>query len=75
VRQHKLLEDPCLHLRQAKQLMRLPVSVSERQVDDPLLPPKVEDPLGLRDRAMLELMYASGLRVSEIIAIKVLHCA
>jgi integrase/recombinase XerD len=73
IRQNKLKEDPCLYLRQAKQLMRLPVSLSEKQIENLLLAPNVEDPLGLRDRAMLELMYASGLRVSEIIEIKFLH--
>jgi integrase/recombinase XerD len=73
IRQNKLKEDPCLYLRQAKQLMRLPVSLSEKQIENLLLAPNVEDPLGLRDRAMLELMYASGLRVSEIIMIKFLH--
>jgi integrase/recombinase XerD len=73
LRQNKLTEDPCLYLRQAKQLMRLPVSLSEKQIEHLLLAPNVEEPLGLRDRAMLELMYASGLRVSEIIEIKFLH--
>ena len=73
IRQNKLTEDPCLYLRQAKQLMRLPVSLSEKQIEQLLLAPDVEEPLGLRDRAMLELMYASGLRVSEIIMIKFLH--
>ena len=73
IRQNKIIEDPCLYLRQAKQLMRLPVSLSEKQIEHLLLAPNVADPLGLRDRAMLELMYASGLRVSEIIMIKFLH--
>jgi integrase/recombinase XerD len=45
-------------------------TLSEKQVDDLLNAPDVETPLGLRDRAMLELMYASGLRVSELVAMK-----
>ena len=73
MRQHKVLEDPCLHIRPAKQLMRLPTSLSEQQIENLLLAPNISDPLGLRDRAMLELMYASGLRVSEMIMVKFLH--
>lgn len=73
LRQNKLTIDPCLHIRPAKQLMRLPTSLSEKQIEQLLLAPNTDEALGLRDRAMLELMYASGLRVSEIIAIKFLQ--
>ncbi len=52
--------------------MRVPKTLSEKQVDDLLGAPDVESPLGLRDRAMLEVMYASGLRVSELVALKVI---
>lgn len=66
-------EDPCQQLRAAKQAPRFPSSLSEKQVEDLLKAPNLEEPLGLRDRAMIELMYASGLRVSEIISLKLIH--
>jgi integrase/recombinase XerD len=53
--------------------MRFPTSLSEAQVEALLQAPNIEENLGLRDRAMLELMYASGLRVSEIIVLKLIH--
>lgn len=73
IRQNLLTEDPCLNLRPAKQAMRFPTSLSEAQVEALLQAPNTEENLGLRDRAMLELMYASGLRVSEIIVLKLIH--
>lgn len=62
--------DPCIGLRAAKQAMRFPKILSEEQITTLLNAPDVETPLGLRDRTMLELMYASGLRVSEIVSLK-----
>ncbi len=61
--------DPTLKLLAARQPQRLPKSLSESQVDALLRAPDVDTPLGLRDRAMLELMYASGLRVSELVGL------
>ncbi|XP_014680205.1 PREDICTED: tyrosine recombinase XerD-like, partial [Priapulus caudatus] len=49
----------------------LPETLSERQVDNLLEAPDVIDPLGLRDRAMLELLYATGLRVSELVTLEI----
>ncbi|MGB1581963.1 MAG: site-specific tyrosine recombinase XerD, partial [Nevskiales bacterium] len=49
----------------------LPKTISEQQVEDLLAAPNVDDPLGLRDRSMLELMYATGLRVSELVTLTV----
>lgn len=63
-------KDPCIGLRAAKQAMRFPKILSEEQITILLNAPDVETPLGLRDRTMLELMYASGLRVSEIVSLK-----
>ena len=73
IRQNFLIEDPCLQLRPAKQGMRMPISLTEQQVEALLQAPNLEEDLGLRDRAMIELMYASGLRVSEMIHLKLIH--
>ena len=62
--------DPCMTLRAAKQAQRFPKTLSEDQVTRLIQAPDIETPLGLRDRTMLELMYASGLRVSEIVNLK-----
>jgi integrase/recombinase XerD len=57
----------------AKQALRVPKTLGEAQVDALLCAPDVDTHRGLRDRAMLELMYASGLRVSELVGLKTLH--
>ena len=62
--------DPCMKLRAAKQAQRFPKTLSEAQIVALLNAPNTDTPLGLRDRTMLELMYASGLRVSEIVTLK-----
>jgi integrase/recombinase XerD len=59
--------DPCLNLLPAKQAQRLPKTLSEKQVEALLEAPDVNVPVGLRDRAMLETLYATGLRVSELV--------
>jgi integrase/recombinase XerD len=70
LRQHLVEQDPCLKLRAAKQAQRLPKVLSEEQITTLLNTPDTAEALGLRDRTMLELMYASGLRVSEIVSLK-----
>lgn len=70
LRQHLITHDPCLKLRAAKQAQRFPQVLSEEQIIALLNAPDTDQALGLRDRTMLELMYASGLRVSEIISLK-----
>ena len=70
LREHVVRADPSLRLRNAKQALRVPRTLSEAQVEVLLAAPDVATPLGLRDRAMLELMYASGLRVSELVSLK-----
>ena len=72
LRDNRLLADPTLKLLSAKQAQRLPKSLSEAQVDALLNAPDAQTPLGLRDRAMLELLYASGLRVSELVNLPLL---
>lgn len=62
--------DPSLRLQSARQALRLPKTLTEAQVEALLAAPDVQTPLGMRDRAMLELLYASGLRVSELVGIK-----
>jgi integrase/recombinase XerD len=70
LRMNLVKNDPCIGLRAAKQALRFPMTLSEDQVTFLLNAPDVETSLGLRDRTMLELMYASGLRVSEIVSLK-----
>ena len=70
VREHLLEADPTLRLLAARQPLRVPRTLSETQVEALLAAPETTHPLGVRDRCMLELMYASGLRVSELVQIK-----
>ena len=73
LRENFIAADPTLKLQSARQALRVPKVMSEAQVDSLLAAPDDAVPLGLRDRAMLELMYASGLRVSELIGLKTFH--
>ncbi len=73
LRQNRIDSDPCLKMKSAKQPPRTPKTLSEAQVDALLAAPDVNTPLGLRDRTMLELMYASGLRVSELVLLKTIE--
>jgi integrase/recombinase XerD len=70
LRQNKISVDQCLRMKSARQPQRFPKTLSEAQVEALLAAPDVTTPLGLRDRTMLELMYASGLRVSELVLLK-----
>jgi len=70
LREHRVSVDPTMRIHAAKQAPRFPSTLSEAQVEALLAAPDVDTPLGLRDRTMLELMYASGLRVSELVALK-----
>lgn len=73
LRERRVTADPTLRLTPAKQALRVPKTLTEAHVESLLAAPDVETPLGLRDRAMLELMYASGLRVSELVTLKSVH--
>jgi integrase/recombinase XerD len=73
LRERRIRADPTLRLLSARQGLRVPKVLSEAQVEALLAAPDVAQPLGLRDRAMLELMYGSGLRVSELVALKSVH--
>jgi integrase/recombinase XerD len=70
LRQNRISADPCLHLKSAMQPLRHVNTMSEAQVEALLAAPDTDTPLGLRDRTMLELMYASGLRVSELVLLQ-----
>ncbi|MEO6352790.1 MAG: site-specific tyrosine recombinase XerD [Oxalobacteraceae bacterium] len=73
LRQQQIESDPCLKMQSAKQPARIPHTLSEAQVEALLAAPDTDTPLGLRDRTMLELMYASGLRVTELVLLKTLE--
>ncbi|MGO2507671.1 MAG: site-specific tyrosine recombinase XerD [Vibrio hibernica] len=62
-------DDPSALLLMPKLPKRLPKDLSEQQINDLLMAPIVEDPIELRDKAMLELLYATGLRVTELISL------
>ncbi len=67
LREGRRADDPSLTVAAPRLPKPLPKSLSEGDVDALLLAPDVDTPLGLRDRAMLEALYAAGLRVSELI--------
>src|SRR5689334_14632154 len=73
LRERRVGADPTLKLGAARQPLRVPKTLSEAQVEALLGAPDVSTPRGLRDRTMLELMYASGLRVSELVGLKSVH--
>jgi len=73
VRQRLRTGDPTLRIRSARQAPRFPKTLSEAQVEALLAAPDLATPLGLRDRAMLETMYASGLRVSELVGLRIVE--
>jgi integrase/recombinase XerD len=70
LRERQIEVDPTLRLQAAKQALRVPKTLSEAQVEALLAAPGEATPLAVRDRTMLELMYASGLRVSELVTLK-----
>ncbi|MDP1656684.1 MAG: site-specific tyrosine recombinase XerD [Hylemonella sp.] len=70
LRERLIQTDPTLRLQAAKQPLRVPKILSEAQVEALLAAPGEGTPLAVRDRTMLELMYASGLRVSELVTLK-----
>lgn len=71
LREGHVSEDPTLKLDNPRLTRRLPDTLTEADVDALLDSPDTDDPLELRDRAMMELLYACGLRVSELVALRV----
>lgn len=70
LRENKISVDPTLQIESPKLPRSLPKSLNEDEVLALLNAPNLNEPAGLRDRAMLELLYACGLRVSELVSIK-----
>jgi integrase/recombinase XerD len=71
LRENLIKTDPTLQIESPKLPRSLPKSLNEQEVEDLLNAPDINQAIGLRDRAMLELLYASGLRVSELVGVKV----
>lgn len=67
----EIAEDPTLLLDSPMPAERFPKTLSEAQVEALLDTPDTDSPQGLRDRCMLEVLYAAGLRVSELVGLKV----
>lgn len=72
IRHQRVSADPCLQMVTARQPLRIPKTLSESQVEALLQQPPTHTARGLRDRAMLEVLYATGLRVSELVSVGVL---
>ena len=70
IREGLIAEDPTAQIAMPKIGRSLPRSLSESEVEALLAAPAVADPLGHRDRTMLEVLYATGLRVSELVHLK-----
>jgi integrase/recombinase XerD len=70
VREAAIHEDPTAQIAMPKIGRSLPKSLTEEEVESLLNAPAVSDPLGSRDRCMLEVLYATGLRVSELVNLK-----
>ncbi|MBA3696525.1 MAG: tyrosine-type recombinase/integrase, partial [Methylotenera sp.] len=70
LRENKISKDPTLQIQSPKLPRSLPKSLNEDEVIALLNAPNIAEPAGLRDRAMLELLYACGLRVSELVGVK-----
>jgi integrase/recombinase XerD len=73
LREGRIRKDPTALIESPKLGRGLPKALSEQQVVGLLEAPDVKTPLGLRDRTMLELMYATGLRVSELINLEIMN--
>jgi len=73
VRENRIALDPCAQVLSPKQGRPLPKAMSEQQVEDLLNAPDIQTSLGVRDRAMLETLYATGLRVSELVELTLLE--
>jgi integrase/recombinase XerD len=73
IEQGRLSVDPLINIQPPVAAERFPKTLSEKNIEDLLAAPDVATPLGLRDRALLEVLYATGLRVSELVGLKLFH--
>jgi len=73
LRENAISQDPTQLLESPKSERKIPVTLNETQIEQLLDAPDVESELGLRDRAMLELLYATGLRVSELVCLQLMQ--
>ncbi|WP_297817379.1 site-specific tyrosine recombinase XerD [uncultured Lactobacillus sp.] len=71
LRQHIIEKDPLIMIDAPKKEKRLPVALSTNETQNLLSSPQISKPLGLRDRAILETLYATGIRVSELINLEI----
>jgi integrase/recombinase XerD len=71
LRQGKITLDPTLQIDTPKLPRNLPKSLTEQDVEQLLNAPDTQTPLGMRDRTMLEVLYATGLRVSELVTLRI----
>jgi integrase/recombinase XerD len=71
LRQGKIATDPTLQIDTPKLPRNLPKSLTEQDVEQLLDAPDTQTPLGLRDRTMFEVLYATGLRVSELVTLRI----
>lgn len=63
--------DPTVHLRSPKQSKHLPSFLTQEEIQNLLTAPDVSSPRGMRDRTMIEVLYATGLRISELLSLKI----
>ena len=75
IREGVIVEDPCKKLKSLQQAQRLPKVLLQTQVNKLLVMPDLESKFGIRDKAILELMYGTGLRVSEVINLPCISCS
>jgi integrase/recombinase XerD len=71
LRQGRIATDPTLQIDTPRLPRNLPKSLTESDVEQLLAAPDVQTPLGLRDRTMFEVLYATGLRVSELVTLRI----
>ena len=69
LREQLILADPTAYIDAPKTALRLPLTISEAEVEALIAAPDINTPIGLRDRCMLEVLYATGLRVSELVSL------
>ncbi|MDX1504914.1 MAG: site-specific tyrosine recombinase XerD [Spongiibacter sp.] len=75
LREGRLSDDPVANVDSPVQGRPLPKSLSESDVEALLAAPELDDPLELRDRAMLEMLYAAGLRITELVSLRFVQIA